>query len=305
MSEKDYVKYQLRNIPIKLLVSVVFSWFAFSSSDGGANNLFGAIAVGVCLYGMMTCLSAFAKAASSWFFGLILFGVLAAILASNVLPSIVNVLVGIALLFGGVVRDIYRIVRLVKITIKEKQEGFMPNFDGSSLNLTSSDDLNRVIDNYNNILSVVQNNFNNLVIVLREKNVEPTRYQQLLSEYTVILNTSKEANTKIQTDSGLSPAEMGMLKSTIEKCQADMQTLYNKQLAYLEEVAKQNNNSTNNVSSIKSSTTEYFTGCDTRESLSKRYRDLCKVYHPDMGNGSSEIFNKIQDEYNALKKKYE
>ncbi len=49
----------------------------------------------------------------------------------------------------------------------------------------------------------------------------------------------------------------------------------------------------------------YFNGCNSMESLQKRYKDLCKVYHPDAGNGSTEIFTEIQAAYENLKKKYE
>lgn len=44
----------------------------------------------------------------------------------------------------------------------------------------------------------------------------------------------------------------------------------------------------------------FFNGCKDTASIKRRYRDLCKVYHPDAGNGSSEVFNKITEEYNRL-----
>lgn len=44
----------------------------------------------------------------------------------------------------------------------------------------------------------------------------------------------------------------------------------------------------------------FFSGCKDAASIKRRYRDLCKVYHPDTGNGSSEVFNKITEEYNSL-----
>lgn len=44
----------------------------------------------------------------------------------------------------------------------------------------------------------------------------------------------------------------------------------------------------------------FFSGCKDAASIKRRYRDLCKVYHPDAGNGSSEVFNKITEEYNSL-----
>ncbi|MBQ6133059.1 MAG: J domain-containing protein [Lachnospiraceae bacterium] len=49
----------------------------------------------------------------------------------------------------------------------------------------------------------------------------------------------------------------------------------------------------------------YFNGCDSKESITKRYRALCKAFHPDMGNGSPEDFSRLTDEYNELLKWYQ
>ena len=48
------------------------------------------------------------------------------------------------------------------------------------------------------------------------------------------------------------------------------------------------------------SSSGFFTGCKDAASIKRRYKDLCKVYHPDSGNGSAEIFNKITQEYDRL-----
>lgn len=48
----------------------------------------------------------------------------------------------------------------------------------------------------------------------------------------------------------------------------------------------------------------FFQGCDSLDSLKRRYRDLSRVYHPDNGNGSAEIFAKINNEYELLMEKY-
>ena len=58
------------------------------------------------------------------------------------------------------------------------------------------------------------------------------------------------------------------------------------------------------TASEKEPVTSYFNGCDSLSSLKERYRDLCKVYHPDSGNGSQQEFVKIQEEFETLKKKY-
>ena len=46
--------------------------------------------------------------------------------------------------------------------------------------------------------------------------------------------------------------------------------------------------------------TGFFEGCRSPEAIKRRYRELCKVYHPDSGNGSEAIFSAICDEYNRL-----
>lgn len=50
---------------------------------------------------------------------------------------------------------------------------------------------------------------------------------------------------------------------------------------------------------VKSSV--FFSGCNTAEKLEKRYKSLCKAYHPDAEGGDKETFQKMQDEYQNLK----
>lgn len=45
----------------------------------------------------------------------------------------------------------------------------------------------------------------------------------------------------------------------------------------------------------------FFNGCNTLDKLEKRYKSLCKTYHPDAGTEDSKNFRKMQKEYNALK----
>lgn len=41
----------------------------------------------------------------------------------------------------------------------------------------------------------------------------------------------------------------------------------------------------------------FFIGCDTKEKIIKRYRALCKVYHPDSQTGNTEMFKKLKEAY--------
>lgn len=45
----------------------------------------------------------------------------------------------------------------------------------------------------------------------------------------------------------------------------------------------------------------FFAGCNTAEKLEKRYKSLCKAYHPDAEGGDTETFQRMQEEYAALK----
>ncbi|MBQ1850632.1 MAG: hypothetical protein II743_09220 [Lachnospiraceae bacterium] len=48
-------------------------------------------------------------------------------------------------------------------------------------------------------------------------------------------------------------------------------------------------------------TSIFFSGCDNLEKLEKRYKNLCKTYHPDIAEGDTETFQKMQGEYQTLK----
>jgi len=54
------------------------------------------------------------------------------------------------------------------------------------------------------------------------------------------------------------------------------------------------NNSENGSSS------GFFNGCTSADEIKKRYRDLCKVFHPDSGNGDQETFLTIKNDYERL-----
>lgn len=49
----------------------------------------------------------------------------------------------------------------------------------------------------------------------------------------------------------------------------------------------------------------FFSGCTTRNKLDKRYKSLCKAYHPDAEGGDSETFMVLTEEYNRLKDMFE
>lgn len=46
----------------------------------------------------------------------------------------------------------------------------------------------------------------------------------------------------------------------------------------------------------------FFDGCNSQDSLDKRYKALCKIYHPDNANGDEEVFKCIVNEYECIRK---
>lgn len=52
------------------------------------------------------------------------------------------------------------------------------------------------------------------------------------------------------------------------------------------------------------SSVSYFHGCDTREKLDKRYKNLAKSFHPDTEAGDNESMQLVNEEYERLKKSF-
>lgn len=51
------------------------------------------------------------------------------------------------------------------------------------------------------------------------------------------------------------------------------------------------------------SVSAFFSGVDNTRALRKRYKDLIKIFHPDNGQGDTEVLQKINEEYEALRKR--
>lgn len=65
------------------------------------------------------------------------------------------------------------------------------------------------------------------------------------------------------------------------------------------------NNNKRTVKGDSGNIAGYFADCKNKREIKRRYHDLCKVYHPDSGNASSDIFCKINAEYLVLMSQYE
>lgn len=48
-------------------------------------------------------------------------------------------------------------------------------------------------------------------------------------------------------------------------------------------------------------TTNWFSGCKSREEIKKRYKDLCKEHHPDRPTGNLKKMQDINQQYDKIK----
>ena len=47
----------------------------------------------------------------------------------------------------------------------------------------------------------------------------------------------------------------------------------------------------------------FFSGVNNMRSLKKRYKDLIKIFHPDNAEGDTDVIQKINEEYEVLRKR--
>ncbi|MBQ6094380.1 MAG: J domain-containing protein [Lachnospiraceae bacterium] len=146
-----------------------------------------------------------------------------------------------------------------------------------------------------------------------EKNLE---YVRKIEDHLATLEPLSEKVTAVlaQKDSALLRSYWGIymsnLNTLVEECSGKKQRtaahfkqfipqirLLDSQRADAEKLA----NSMEAELKNPSGTAFFFAGCDTLDKLDKRYKNLCKTYHPDIAEGDVETFKKMQKEYQELR----
>ena len=123
----------------------------------------------------------------------------------------------------------------------------------------------------------------NSVLEMKEDAVLRVKLSEYLNSLRTIVDTIKSNGDRVVLD-----------KSFTKQFDA-IQKLDGMRMKILEMVDKLREELENPVASSK-----YFKGCETKEQLSKRYKQLCKELHPDSG-GDTDLFQEMQTEYNRLK----
>lgn len=107
------------------------------------------------------------------------------------------------------------------------------------------------------------------------------------------LLTTTSASAKMQQENLLVDGLLNDMETFIELVQ---QLRYECKQEYSTNSHEAPKISTNNSSG-------YFAGCTTKDDAAKRWRALCKIYHPDSGSGDEETFKIIRKEYDRFEEK--
>lgn len=194
----------------------------------------------------------------------------------------------------------------------------IPGKPSASAIQNAINDYNTFVFDYNSItneLSMIENE-------IREKRFSKSDYDEIkgitkvimtkLNELSICSNAAKQylekhnlsfyrkelksANAKLQ--------EIELLKEKFEilnsKGKTEEEYLYEKMLYEKELEEKYKENVIREKAKLGST---FFSGCHTIEQLEKRYKSLCKVYHPDTQTGEEETFKRIKTEYDKLSSK--
>lgn len=126
-----------------------------------------------------------------------------------------------------------------------------------------------------------------------EERIEIKRQQQLLEyERQEFLRVKKFEEKRLDREKRIFDMEWKMLEEGWRNLAAEREQL---ERVHSGDEAK--------VSFSDISVSVFFSGVDNTRSLRKRYKDLIKIFHPDNEQGDTEVLQKINEEYEALRKR--
>lgn len=213
-----------------------------------------------------------------------------------------------ALIYGICIIIVAAAFVIIKILPKKKTGGGTGNREPHSLQQYISA-VNEMIDHFNNINSVYS-------LAAEEKREQILKYEDtealeklagLMDQFSENRNDAGNMINRIKDylHDGQAPMnEYHSLGNDIT-----MMEEYLKEIKEITPVRKEhdwNAGRTENVSEPAGEKTSaedgYFHGCTTEAELAKRYRALCKVFHPDSTTGDTDAFRNLQAAYEKMKK---
>ncbi len=129
-----------------------------------------------------------------------------------------------------------------------------------------------------------------------DESVEIRRQQRLLEyERQEFLRNKKFEEKRLEREKHIFDMEWKMLEDGWRKLAAEREQL--------ERVYSGFNNDEERISFSNVSASVFFSGVNNMRSLEKRYKDLIKIFHPDNAEGDTDVIQKINEEYEVLRKR--
>lgn len=299
---------------IKLIISGITIYFAFTKG----NNLFQSVVIGLYVSSVLTLSSIIYKKIRNVLGTILILIVVFIAFIKLPIPGTIISAMMLLMMFLGIVYDCFQWVRLVEISYDYK--------NGNKEKWIELDKMVRSTKHY----SSEERRVSFMASVSGEKHKEGHELAVKMASY---ITASEQIWSKLQSYANNTDVSVlfGEYNQVITES-SDIRKYFEIEYAYsadptiesnkyeemreyfnrfqrirkrLDDLQHQYIGAGKTTTNSVSETSKYFNDCNTMESLQKRYKDLCKVYHPDMGNGSAEIFAEIQATYENLKKKYE
>lgn len=122
ITQKIILKRQIATIPIRLLVTYVIM-FCFNKplTVDNISSFFSVAFCFIVMYSAITLIAWFSKAVGNWLIGIILFFVCLIGIGMANMPKALDLILGLTVSFCGVIVDVSRIVKLIRLSAKPKE----------------------------------------------------------------------------------------------------------------------------------------------------------------------------------------
>lgn len=111
---------------------------------------------------------------------------------------------------------------------------------------------------------------------------------------------------QLEMDQKLVAKKLSILENAYRQLELDRKKLEREKRSFeMDRQYEENSRSRDNLFVDSSSNLNFFAGVNNILALRKRYRDLCKIYHPDNLCGDTGTFREIKKEFEILVDFYE
>lgn len=318
MLEYNYMKRSILFIPVKILISLLVAVSVMK-----ADKMADIILYTVGTYGIMTTISYISTYIEHLLVTIIatlILSVLTMVLITKI-PAAIIFIIYIALVILGYVIDIKKIIRFITLFKNHDKGDMLTESLSKVMSVAASygysyDAMFHVSDTSgqteNNIGSLeakkalmeFKDTYEKYKIIAEKLAKVSPEYAESYNNLVTPLNESVdivyENKSHSLSDNGIIE-RIRISTNTVNSIISDAENIISK----ANNSKANDNNAENNKAKEEKPIFDFFDGCNDKESVKKRYRDLMKTYHPDQGNGSEKTIKLINKQYEILLNRYQ